>query len=56
MDEHFFISSGSDVRETYYVSSVGFELNGITYILMGFDLDMTADEIFGMAEEIIAAK
>lgn len=55
-DEHFFISSGSDVRETYYVSSVDFELDGITYILMGFDLDMTADEIFGMAEEIIAAK
>ncbi len=55
-DEHFFISSGSDVRETYYVSSVDFELDGITYILMGFDLDMTADELFGMAEEMLAAK
>ena len=55
-DEHFFISSGSDVRETYYVSSVDFELDGIKYILMGFDLEMTADELFGMAEEIIAAK
>jgi hypothetical protein len=55
-DDHFFISSGSDERETYYVSSVNFELDGITYILMSFDLDMTADEILGMAEEIIAAK
>ncbi len=55
-DEHFFISSGTDVRETYYVSSVGFEMDGISYILMGFDLDMTADELFEMAEEIIASK
>ena len=55
-DDHFSISSGSDERETYYVSSVDFELDGITYILMGFDLDMTADELFGMAEEMLAAK
>ncbi len=32
------------------------EVDGITYILMGFDLDMTADELFGMAEEMLAAK
>ena len=55
-DDHFFISSGSDERETYYVSSVDFELDGIIYNLMGFDLDMTADELFEMAEEIIASK
>ena len=42
--------------ETYYVSSVDFELDGIIYNLMGFDLDMTADELFEMAEEIIASK
>ncbi len=36
-DAHFFISSGTDERETYYVSSVDFELDGIRYILMGFD-------------------
>ncbi len=55
-DDHFFISSGTDVRETYFVSSVSFEMDGITYMLMGFDLDMTADELFEMAEELIAAK
>ncbi len=55
-DAHFFISSGADERETYYVSSVDFELDGIIYNLMGFDLDMTADEMFEMAEEIIASK
>ena len=55
-DEHFFISSGTDERETYYVSSVDFELDGIIYNLMGFDLNMSADEMFEMAEEIIASK
>ncbi len=55
-DQHFFISDGSDERYTCYVSGVDFEIDGITYCLIGFDVDMTADELFGMAEEIIAAR
>jgi hypothetical protein len=38
------------------VSGVDFEMDGISYVLIGFDVDMTADELFDMAEEIIAAR
>ena len=55
-DQHFFISDGSDERYTDYVSGVDFEIDGISYVLIGFDVDMSADELFGMAEEIIAAR
>jgi hypothetical protein len=30
------------------VSGVDFEMDGISYVLIGFDVDMTADELFGM--------
>ena len=55
-DDHFFISIGSDERQTDYVSDVIFEINGVSYILMGFNLDMSPDELFEMAKEIIAAR
>ena len=55
-DKHFFISDGSDERYTDFVSVVDFEMDGIVYVVMGFDVDMTADELFDMAEEIIAAR
>ena len=56
-DKHFYISDGgSDPRYTSYVSAASFELDGIIYCILGFDLDMTADELFDMAEEIISAR
>ena len=55
-DEHFFISDGSDERYTSFVSGIDFEINGIAYVMIGFDVEMTADELFEMAEEIIAAR
>ena len=38
------------------MNRLDFEIDGISYILIGFDVDMSADELFGMAEEIIAAR
>ena len=56
-DKHFYISDGgSDPRYTSYVSTASFEIDGIIYCILGFDLDMTADELFDMAEEIITAR
>ncbi len=56
-DKHFYISDGgSDPRYTSYVSTASFEIDGIIYCILGFDLDMTADELFDMAEEIINAR
>lgn len=55
-DDHFFISIGSDKRETYYVSSVVFERGDVHYCIMTFDENITSDELFGMAEEIIKSK
>ncbi|MBE5845444.1 MAG: hypothetical protein E7302_14975 [Butyrivibrio sp.] len=56
-DKHFYISDGgSDHRYTSYVSAASFEIDGIIYCILGFDLDMTADELFDMAEEIITVR
>lgn len=55
-DRHFSISVGSDERYTDYLSSIDFEIDGISYVLIGFDLDMTQDELFDMAKEIILAR
>ena len=55
-DRHFSISVGSDERYTDYLSSIDFEMDGISYVLIGFDLDMTQDELFDMAKEIILAR
>lgn len=55
-DPHFNISYGSDERETSFVSSVFFIMDGVTYDLMSFDTNMTSEEMLDMAEEIIAAR
>ncbi len=55
-DPHFFISYGSDERETSFVSSVFFIMDGVTYDLMSFDTNMTSEEMLDMAEEIITAR
>ena len=55
-DDHFFISYGSDERETTYVSSAVFEVDNVHYCIMTFDENITSDELFGMAEEIIKAR
>ena len=55
-DDHFFISVGSDERETYYVSSVVFEMGDVQYCIMPHGGTVSADELFGMAEEIIKAR
>ena len=55
-DDHFFISIGTDECETYYVSNVIFEMGDVHYCIMTFDENITSDELFGMAEEIIKAR
>lgn len=55
-DDHFFISYGSDERETYYASSAAFDMGDVHYCIMTFDENITSDELFGMAEEIIKAR
>jgi hypothetical protein len=55
-ERNFFISIGSDERYTSYTNSVNFEIDGISYCLLSFDVEMTADELFDMAEEIINAR
>lgn len=56
IDPHFNISYGSDERETSFVSSVFFIMDGVTYDLMSFDTNMTSEEMLDMAEEIITAR
>ena len=55
-EEHLFVSDGSDDVGKNWVSSASFDMDGITYVIHGMDLDMTADDFFKMAEEIITAK
>ena len=55
-DPHFFISYGSDERETSFISSVQFVMDGVAYDLLSFDTDMTSGEMLDMAEEIINAR
>lgn len=55
-DNHFFISFGSEERETVFYTNVVFVMDGNTYILTTDDTKLSADEIFGMAEELIAAR
>lgn len=55
-DDHFFISSGSDERQTTISKNIVFEMDGIIYDLHSFDNDMSAEEFLDMAEEIVRAK
>ena len=51
--DNYYISYGSDTVEINQVNSVYWVKDGITYGLFGFDLGMSSDEMFSMAEEII---
>lgn len=52
-DDHFFISYGSDQKETQMTTNLIFDVNGVHYCLMTFDTTLTVDELFDMAEELI---
>lgn len=52
-DPFFSIGYGSDEKETSYSSSVFFTKDNVSYILYGMDVDLTADDMLAMAEEII---
>ena len=55
-DPHFFISYGSDKRETSMSSTVSFVMDDVYYCILSFDTGMSADEMMDMAEEIINAR
>ena len=55
-DPHFFISDGSDERETRMFSHVSFVMGDVYYCMLSFDTNMSADEMMDMAEEIITAR
>lgn len=54
--DNFTISYGSDEVEIQTASDVIWEKDGVKYHLMGFDLNLGADEMFDMAEEIMGTK
>lgn len=53
-DPHYTISYGIDEERTEISSDVCFEMDGIKYLLLTFD-DVSADELYSMAEEIISS-
>lgn len=55
-DPHFFISDGSDERETRMSSTVSFVMGDVYYCMLSFDTNMNADEMMDMAEEIINSR
>lgn len=52
----FYISVGSQEVETHQNQSVAWDKDGVRYQLLGFDLNLGAEEMFDMAEEIIGTK
>lgn len=54
--ENYYISVGSDEVEIQKASHVTWEKNGISYDLFGFDIEVGADGMLDMAEEIMAAE
>lgn len=52
----FYISVGSQEVETHQNQSVTWDKDGVRYQLLGFDLNLGAEEMFDMAEEIIGTK
>lgn len=54
--DNFTISYGSDEVEVQQNSSVTWEKDGVYYNLSGFDLNLSSDEMFDMAEEIMGTK
>ena len=53
-DPHYTISYGIDEERTEINSDVCFEMNGVKYLLLTSD-DVSEDELFAMAEEIISS-
>ena len=51
-DPKFWISEGSDEVEHNICTDVRFIMNGQKYLIMGFNLNLTPDEMFDMASEI----
>lgn len=54
--DDYYISYGSSEVEIQLNSNVVWEKDGILYVLMGFDLNLDADDMFDMAEEIMGTK
>lgn len=53
-DPHFEISEGSDTVEIMNFTGISFEKDGEYYNMFAWDSDMTADEWYEMAEELLA--
>lgn len=54
--DNFTISYGSDEVKVQQNSSVTWEKEGVHYNLSGFDLNLSSDEMFDMAEEIMGTR
>jgi hypothetical protein len=54
--DNFYISYGSDEVEITQSAGVTWTKDGVFYNLAGMDLDLTGDEMFDMAEEILGAR
>jgi hypothetical protein len=54
--DNYYISYGSDEVEITQSAGVTWTKDGISYNLAGMDLDLTGDEMFDMAEEILGAR
>lgn len=54
--DDYFIAYGSDKVEIQKSAAVEWTKNGIRYQLIGFDLSLSADEMFDMAEEVMGTK
>lgn len=55
-DDHFYISYGTDERETQFISNVTFEMDGVVYVIGSFDNTLSGEEFLQMAEEIVLSK
>lgn len=51
-DPKFWISEGSKQIERTTNSNVRFEIDGISYNILGFDLNLTQDEMFALAKTV----
>lgn len=51
--DNYMISYGSDEVTIQKVMDVRWEKNGISYEMLGFDLELTGEEMLDMAEEIV---
>lgn len=54
--DNYFISYGSSEVEIQKNATVAWQKNGVSYQLLGFDLNLSAEEMFDMAEEVMGTK